>query len=356
MGSLPLARLAAGAALVLSCLTVAPSVAWADESSAETLFQEGLSAMKRNDYAVACEAFAQSNRADPSPGTQINLAVCYEKQKKWASAWTWYRSAVGLAQQRNQGEREKLAQEAAARIKPQLNYVVVVVKEPLTDLVVKRDGAEVTISLGGKEVPLPIDPGEHSIEVSARGKKPWSTTIQVVDNAATDRVEVPKLEDAPVEDRSVRPGDGASYQPPVIVTNDGSGQRTVGIVVAGAGVLAGLAGAGVFVLAKGEESDRDKQRRAANALVDPATNRPTNEADYNALNQSANSHGKAAKNNQLIAGILGGGAVVLVGVGAVLYFTAPRSAEKSSAASASKPLLLPLLSPGFAGLGLGGAF
>ncbi|MBX3263885.1 MAG: hypothetical protein KIS78_34820 [Labilithrix sp.] len=355
MGCFPLARLAAGAALVLSCLTVAPSAAWADEASAETLFQEGLAAMKRNDYAVACEAFAQSNKADPSPGTQINLAVCYEKQKKWASAWTWYRSAVGLAQQRNQGEREKLAQEAAARLKPQLSYIIVSVKEPLTDLVVRRDGAEVTIALGGKEVPLPVDPGEHSIEVSARGKKPWSTTIQVADNAATDRVEVPKLEDAPVEDKQVTPGDGTTYQPPVVVTSDGSAQRTVGIVVAGAGVLAGLAGAGVFILAKSEESERDKQRSAANALVDPNTNQPTDVGRYDALNRSADSHGKAAKNNQLIAAILGGGAVVLVGVGAVLYFTAPRG-EKSSAGNGSKPMLLPLVSPGFAGLGLGGTF
>src|SRR4051812_34695469 len=99
-----LSRLAAGAALFL-CLTTAPAIARADESSAEHLFQEGLAAMKRNDYPVACEAFAGSNKADPSPGTQINLAVCFEKQKKWASAWTWYRSAVGLAQQRNQKER-----------------------------------------------------------------------------------------------------------------------------------------------------------------------------------------------------------------------------------------------------------
>src|SRR6476469_5480906 len=122
MGRHPLSRLAAGAALVFACLTVAPSTSWADESSAEALFQEGLAAMKRNDFAVACEAFAGSNKADPSPGTQINLAVCYEKQKKWASAWTWYRSAFGLAQQRGQKERETLAEESANRLKSQLHY------------------------------------------------------------------------------------------------------------------------------------------------------------------------------------------------------------------------------------------
>ena len=309
--------------------------------------------MKRNDFAVACEAFAQSNKADPAPGTQINLAVCFEKQKKWASAWTWYRSAMGLAQQRGQVERQKLAEEAATRLKSQLHYIIVSVKEPLTDLVVKRDGVEVTIALAGKEVPLPVDPGEHHIEVSARGKKPWSKTIQVPDNAMTDRVEVPKLEDAPVQTTpGTEAGPGSTYQPPVIVTNDGSGQRTVGIVVAGAGILAGLAGAGVFALAKGSESDRDKQRSAANALIDPVTRQPTDAKQYEEHDRSAASYDKAANNNQLIALVLGGGAVVLVGVGAVLYFTAPKSAEKT----ASRPLLLPVIGPNFAGLGLGGAF
>ncbi|MBX3220150.1 MAG: hypothetical protein KF795_06485 [Labilithrix sp.] len=353
MGTRPLARLVAGAALAFSCLTVAPSTAWADESAAETFFQEGLAAMKRNDFPVACEAFAQSNKADPSPGTQINLAVCFEKQKKWASAWTWYRSAGGLAQQRGQSEREKLAQEAATRIKPQIHYVVVSVKEPLTDLVVRRDGVEVTIALAGKEVPLPIDPGEHKIEVSARGKLPWSTILQVADNASTDRVEVPKLADAPVEQTPPGGDPVASYQPPVIVTNDGSGQRTVGIVVAGGGVLAGLAGVGVFILAKSVESERDKLRGQADALVDPTTKQPTDPGRYDSLTRAANSKNSAAKNNQLIAAVLGGGALVLVGVGAVLYLTAPSGAEK---AKAGKPMLLPILGPSFAGLGLGGAF
>ena len=351
MGSHPLSRLLAGAALAVACFAIAPSTAYAgDEAAAEALFQEGLAAMKRNDYAVACEAFAQSNKADPSPGTQINLAVCFEKQKKWASAWTWYRSAVGLAQQRGQTQREKSAEEAAARLKPQLHYIIVSVKEPLTDLVVKRDGAEVTIALAGKEVPLPIDPGEHTIEVAARGKKPWTKVIQIADNAATDRVDVPKLEDAPADDKPVPAGPGVDYRPPVIVTNDGSTQRTVGIVVAGAGVLAGLAAAGVFIVAKNEESERDKQRGAANQLA--GQNDPTSVAQRDALNTSANSHQKAAENDQLISIICAAGGVVLLGVGAVLYFTAPKSTEKVVA----KTRLLPLAGPGFAGLGLGGTF
>jgi hypothetical protein len=337
-------RFAVRAALVGACLF--PSLAHADEAVAEQLVQEGVAAMKRSDFAVACEAFAGSNKADPSPGTQINLALCYEKQKKWASAWTWYRSAAGLAQQKGQTARVTTADESAARVKPLIHYVVVAVREPLTDLVVKRDGAEVVIAVAGKEVPLPIDPGEHTIEVTARGKKPWSKSITFADTPGTERVEVPKLENAPVEAQppAQGPGAGAEYRPPVIVANDGSGQRTAGLIVGGSGLLAGLAAVGVFILAKNEESERDEQRAvAADVTKDPE---PRSRA-----NGSAESHGDAAKNNQLISLVLAGGAVVLVGVGALVYFTAPKAKEKSG-----RPNVLPLLGPSFAGVGLGGTF
>lgn len=341
---LTLSRIAAGATLAFACSTVIPAVAYADEAAAETLFQEGLSAMKRSDYAVACEAFAGSNKADPSPGTQINLALCYEKQKKWASAWTWYRSAVGLAQQRNQKEREQLAEDSANRIKPQLHYVVISVKEPLTELVVKRDGNEVTVAVAGKEVPLAIDPGEHTIEVSARGKKTWSQKIKIADTAATDRVDVPKLEDAPVEEKASRARPVSDDRPPVIVTSDGSGQRTVGIVVGGAGLLSGLAGLGLFILAKNEESE-------SQSLDEQARGMAADDPQRASIAQSASSHRKAAVNNQLISVILGGGAAVLVGVGAVLYLTAPKAAEK-----VARSRVVPLVGSGYAGLGLGGTF
>jgi hypothetical protein len=339
--SLRVRRFAVCAALV-ACLS--PGLARADEAVAEQLFQEGVAAMKKSDYPVACEAFAGSNKADPSPGTQINLALCFEKQRKWASAWTWYRSAAGLAQQKGQTARVTSADESAARVKPLIHYIVVAVREPLSDLVVKRDGAEVVIAVAGKEVPLPIDPGEHTIDVSARGKKPWSKVITIADNAATDRIDVPKLENAPAEAHAPAAGAGAGteYRPPIIVANDGSTQRTAGLIVGGAGLLSALAAGGLFILAKSEDSKRDDAE--SRVQDNPAT--PVNERE-----EAGRSHGDAAKNNQLLSLVLAGGAVVLVGVGALIYFTAPKAKEKSA-----RPNVLPLVGPSFAGVGLGGTF
>lgn len=329
--------MAAGAALALSVVVVVPGAARADETSAEQLFQEGLAAMKRHDYDVACEAFAGSNKADPSPGTQINLAVCFETQKKWASAWSWYRSAVGLAQQRGQPERERVAVDAAERLRPRLHYLVISVKEPLDELAVTRDGALVTIAVAGKEVPLPIDPGEHTIEVSARGKRPWKTVVRIADAAATDRVEVPKLEDVPV------PQEGSGQERATLVEGGGSTQRTIGVLAGSAGLLTGLAAGGVYLLALKEADKGSTLRREA---ADPA-----NASSAANLEASANSHRQAAESDQIIALVLGGGAVVLVGVGAYLYFTAPKPTEKSE-----PPKVAPVLAPGYAGVALGGAF
>jgi tetratricopeptide (TPR) repeat protein len=335
-------RLAVTAAAACALQAIAPRAAWADESTAEQLFQEGLAAMERKDYRIACEAFAKSNTEDPSPGTQINLGLCYEKQKKWASAWTWYRSAAGSAQARRLASREKIAEDAANRVKSKIHYVVVSVREPLSDLSVRRDGDEITIALAGKELPLPTDPGEHTFEVAARGKKPWSTVLKVADDSATDRIEVPRLEDAPVEEKAADPDPRSAPLQPNIVVSDGSGQRTVGVVVGGAGILTALAGVGVFVLAQAETSKRDDERALAQ---NPP---PGDDRDHAS---SAKSHDDAAHRNQLIAIMLGSGGAVLVGVGAVLYFTA-----KKHDVVTARPTVVPLVAPTFAGLGLGGAF
>ena len=339
-----LARFAGTALLFAACLT--PTYAHADESNAEAMFQEGIAAMKRNDFPIAVEAFAKSNKYDPSPGTQINLALAFEKQKKWASAWTWYRSAMGLARQREQKAREQLADDSANRLKPLIHYLVISVREPLTDLIVKRDGIEIPITLGGKEVPLPTDPGEHTIEVAARGKQTWSKTLTVADTPATEKVDVPALVAAPVEERpavTASSAPGAEYRPPIIVQNDGNTQRAVGLVVGGAGLLAGLAAGGVFIVANNEADERDVQRMAARNAPNPDARR--------AANDSADSHSDAADNNQLISILLLGGGVVLVGVGAIVYFTAPRLKEK-----AENTKILPLLGPSFACLGIGRSF
>lgn len=332
-------RFVASAALVFSLSTAGLAVA--DTSVAESLFQEGLAAMKREDFKAACEAFAGSNEADPSPGTQINLAICNEKQGKLATAWGWYRTAAGLADQRGQKERAEGARNDAARLEKSLRKLVITVKDPTPGIAVVRDGTAVPSAVIGKEVP--IDPGEHVIEVTAKGKRPWQTKVTLAPGPGVDRIEVPMLEDAP-EDKP-NPGD-PGYIPPVIATSDGTGQRTAGLVVGGAGILSFLVAGGLFVLAGNEADKRDEFRRKQDdASVAGKAD------DAASFGRAAESRNEAAENNQLIGILCVGGGVVLLGVGAVLFFTAPKRST-----TVGQVNVMPIATPTTSGLALSGTF
>src|SRR5690348_15501816 len=83
------------AAVVLSFSHVAR--AEGDKATAEALFSEGRRLMASGDYAAACEKFAASQKHDPGLGTSLNLADCYEKSGRTASAWAEFRDAASAA-------------------------------------------------------------------------------------------------------------------------------------------------------------------------------------------------------------------------------------------------------------------
>jgi hypothetical protein len=348
-----LSRLVGASALALS-ITASGLAFGADTSTAEALFQQGLDAMKKNQFKEACEAFNGSNEADASPGTEINLALCNEKQGKLASAWGWYRTAAGLAELRNQKDRAELARTEAAKLEPKLHKLVISVKYPAEGLVVTRNSAAVPTAVLGAEVP--IDPGDYLVEVSAKGKKPWKQTVHIAAGHGVDRVEVPALEDAPVEAKPAAGTPGSDYSPPAGGGRDGTMQRNIGFVVGGAGIVAGIIAVGLEFFAlrnddkrKTAEGDAMTFGRAAEKAGKVAAE------DANVINQGQAAAGfkAAAKNDQLAAIVTGAGAIVLIGVGVTLVLTSPSS---SKAADLRKPLLYPMLGQGTAGLGLAGSF
>jgi hypothetical protein len=353
--------------LALGALTVsisASSLALAgDTSTAEHLFLQGLEAMKKNQFKEACDAFAGSNEADPSPGTEINLALCNEKQAKLASAWGWYRTAAGLAEQRGQKDRADLARREAAKLEPKLHKLVITVKVPAEGLTVTRDGAPVPSAVLGTDVPM--DPGDYVIEVTAKGKKPWKQTVHIASGPGTERLEIPALDDAPVD--AAKGGGGAGggagaaasggdYRPPQN-GNDGSTQRTIAFVLGGAGILALLAAGGIqlFNLAVTNPDYKQVKKDYDGHQPNPCT--PADElvpGDCQQLGKGLKSKDDARSSNQLAAAVVGAGGAALLITGIVLLVTAPSS--KSAASLTTKPRLLPVVGRDMTGFGLSGAF
>ena len=282
------------------------NAAWANDIAlAEKFFKDGLKAMEANDYVTACKAFAGSNEADPSPGTLINLGTCQERQGKIASAWGSYNTAAGMADQRGQTARAQTARDAAAKIEPQLHKLVISLKVVPDEVVVLRNGVAVPkLALGAE---IPVDPGEHVIEVTAKGKKKWLGRIVARPGAGVDRLEIPALVDEPVV---VPPGGAPGGEVPQ--GSRGSTQRVVGGVVTGAGVVAGGVALGLQLLALSVSRDADK------ICALPIEQDPDR--------ASCESKRSAAKTNQAGAIALGVTGVVMIGVGLTLFFTAPSGA------------------------------
>src|SRR6188768_4533635 len=81
----------------------------AQKAAAESLFDDGLKAMKSGHFAEACPKLEESERIDPAIGTLLYLGECYEKTGRTASAWATFREAASLANTSNQADRARVA-------------------------------------------------------------------------------------------------------------------------------------------------------------------------------------------------------------------------------------------------------
>jgi serine/threonine-protein kinase len=186
------------ASLLCASAPARADVSAADKAAAEALFEHGKQLMKDARYPEACAKFQESQRIDPGIGTMLYLADCFEKNGQTASAWAEFLDAAAAAKAAAQPDREKKAKDRALALEPKLNRlsITVAVGAESAGLEVKRDGVLVSKALWGTAVPL--DPGEHTIEATAPGKKPWSKKVKL-DPAllAPVAVEIPSLEALP---------------------------------------------------------------------------------------------------------------------------------------------------------------
>jgi serine/threonine-protein kinase len=233
----------------LFCLPVlASDDAWAqseaDRAAAQTLFEEGQKLIEGGDTAAACEKFQASQELDPATGTQLNLAACYEKLGKTASAWINFTEIAdtGSVDKR----RRKFARERAEALEPKLIRLAIEVPDPAPDMTLMRGEVKVPKATWGTAIP--VDPGTYDLVAKAPGYLPWRETIEVAGEGETMDVTVPALvidESAAQDDETVTP----EPKPRPDEAEGGSGQTIAGItllVVGGVGigvggVLAGLA-------------------------------------------------------------------------------------------------------------------
>jgi hypothetical protein len=176
------------------------------QSEAEALFMQGRRLMAEGRPEEACPKFEQSQAADPGIGTLINLARCYARLGRTASAWTAYRAAASQAHDAGQAKRASVARAQADALEPRLVQVRVRLPDapapPGFELVL--DGAPWPEGLAGAVTV--VDPGPHAVVARAPGFVDWSAQFE---GAAGEQKE---LQVAPL--RAVPPEPTETLAPP----------------------------------------------------------------------------------------------------------------------------------------------
>jgi hypothetical protein len=150
-----------------------------DLQKADKLFKEARTLMGNGKYDAACPKLEESQKLDPAPGTQFQLAVCYENVGRTATALALYLEVADLAKQAGKKDKEKVARDSAAELEPKVPRIVIEVPatERVSGLVITRDGTKVEESQYDR--PILIDAGESTIEAAAPGKKPFKSVVTV---------------------------------------------------------------------------------------------------------------------------------------------------------------------------------
>jgi hypothetical protein len=307
-----------------------------DKVAAQALFEEGRALVAAGRYTEACPKFADSERLDASPSTLLNLANCWEKLGRTATAWATYKEAESAANAAKRQDYMVTAQRHADALAPKLSRLTINVPQPIAGIRVLRDGVLVGSPQWGS--PIPVDPGSRAVEASAPGYKGWVANVEVSRDVAQFTLTVPPLEALPAE--SPPPAATVAVNPAAVPSSPpappaprpetaprGSAQRTIGLLVGGAGVV-GLGVAGVYALVA-----NSKNKDSVNFC---------DTADHNACASA----GVTERNDALWAGdaatvalSVGGAALV---AGALIWFSAP-SERPDSGSSAARVVVVPAL-------------
>ncbi|HZO15375.1 MAG TPA: hypothetical protein VFB62_19005 [Polyangiaceae bacterium] len=213
-----------------------------ERAAAQVLFDEGRKLIKEEKIELACAKFAESMRLDNAVGTQLNLADCYEKLGRTASAWINWVEAAARSKKAGQEKRQAIAEERAAALEGTLSRMTITVPHDVDGLEIRRDGELVGRAQWG--IAMPVDPGVREIVATAPGKKPWKKRVKVGKESDNVMLEVDKLANAPVEKKTTT------------LVEDNTPQLAGGIAALGVGAVGiGLGiGFGVLAMNKNDES------------------------------------------------------------------------------------------------------
>ncbi len=148
-----------------------PQVEKADELFAEA------KALEATNLPEACNKFAESLRYNPAAiGTLLNVALCDEKLGRIASAVAKFTEARDRSREQGLPEHLRAAEDHLATLQPQVPHLAIRLTQQLSDTKVLVDDRLIAPDTLGD---IAIDPGAHTITVSAPDRLPHRATVTI---------------------------------------------------------------------------------------------------------------------------------------------------------------------------------
>jgi hypothetical protein len=185
--------------------------------------------MSEGRISDACKAFERSYDLDPAVGALLNLAWCHEQEGRGVLALTEYRLAESEAEKAGHDRRARFARQRRMSLQTSIPAVFIDLAEPALSCQVSVDSRRIAAHELTQAILL--DPGPHTLIVSASGRLPFVRSLDLKAGSGVIRVLVPRLNDPVVTSSQPR---AEAKRPPY---------QMAGLVVGGAGLAAAGVGA-----------------------------------------------------------------------------------------------------------------
>ncbi|CAN95738.1 TPR domain hypothetical protein [Sorangium cellulosum So ce56] len=231
------------------------------------LYQAATRLLEAGRIAEACAMLEQGRTLDPTAlNLLLRLGECLARTGRTAGAWNVFSETAAIAKSAGDPRAARAAALAAA-LEPRLSRMAIAVLpgSAAPGLEIRRNGVLLLPSQWGQA--LPVDPGTHTIEAQAPGRKRWSVERVVPADGASVVIDVPLLlaQEPPPRALAAAPKGQRTQAPPVLPIDDrgggagaGRAQRVIALASGGAG-LVGLGLGAVFgaeAIARRDASNR----------------------------------------------------------------------------------------------------
>lgn len=240
----------------------------AEIAVARRLFGEATKLEHAKQWAGAAKKLKGALDIKETPGLRFHLAYCEENMGKLVQALVDYDRAAEMISDGVKAP-DVAARLAAARkaLKKRVPTLTVTLPAGAAGAKLSVDGQAMARSVVGQ--PMPLDPGQHSVEVDADGYKPFHATVTLAEGDR--KTTAAKLEKIEAATPATAPAPAAPPTADTGGTHRAFPLRTAVLIGEGAVTLAGL-GVGIgFTVARGNASSRADSAQAA---IDQKTGKP----------------------------------------------------------------------------------